>query len=207
MTWWTVGSASFHQLGLLGLFDTMGNTHNKEPTSMFPSHHLLTTSPSHLFILSPHPQPTKLTSPEQTQSATMSADVAAPVLPDGKEDGKDEEVRSPFDPNLPEDPRHSEWIKQSGHATRVAYNYAAYNMTEAERRAAEGEGPILAPGDVLQDEGWANNATVYEWCDEFGDVGPAHPVLEKQLFGSDVHVTTGIDFSGYVSCSSIPVLF
>lgn len=107
----------------------------------------------------------------------MSADVAAPVLPDGKEDGKDEEVRSPFDPNLPEDPRHSEWIKQSGHATRVAYNYAAYNMTEAERRAAEGEGPILAPGDVLQDEGWANNATVYEWCDEFGDVGPAHPVL------------------------------
>lgn len=55
MTWWTVGSASFHQLGLLGHFDTMGNTHNKEPTSMFPSHHLLTTSPSHLFILSPHP--------------------------------------------------------------------------------------------------------------------------------------------------------
>ncbi|OBT53118.1 hypothetical protein VE04_07173 [Pseudogymnoascus sp. 24MN13] len=133
----------------------------------------------------------------------MSADVVAHVLPDGKEDGKDEEVRSPFDPNLPEDPRHSEWIKQSGHATRVAYNYAAYNMTEAERRAAEGEGPILAPGDVLQDEGWANNATVYEWCDEFGDVGPAHPVLEKQLFGSDVHVTTGIDFSGVTSINVV----
>ncbi|OBT86812.1 hypothetical protein VE02_03918 [Pseudogymnoascus sp. 03VT05] len=133
----------------------------------------------------------------------MSADVAAPVLPDGKEEGKEEEVRSPFDPNLPEDPRHSEWIKQSGHATRVAYNYAAYNMTEAERRAAEGEGPILAPGDVLQDEGWANNATVYEWCDEYGDVGPAHPVLEKQLFGSDVHVTTGIDFSGVTSINVV----
>jgi ATP-dependent RNA helicase DDX3X len=132
----------------------------------------------------------------------MSADVAAAVLPDGKEEGK-EETRSPFDPNLPEDPRHSEWIKQSGNATRIAYDYATYNMTEAERRAAEGDAPALAPGDVLQDQGWANNATVYEWCDEYGDVGPAHPVLEKQLFGSDVHVTTGIDFSGYVARSFI----
>jgi ATP-dependent RNA helicase DDX3X len=131
----------------------------------------------------------------------MSADVAAAVLPDGQEEGK-KETRSPFDPNLPGDPRHSEWIKQSGNATRIAYDYATYNMTEAERRAAEGDAPALAPGDVLQDQGWANNATVYEWCDEYGDVGPAHPVLEKQLFGSDVHVTTGIDFSGYVAFSS-----
>lgn len=136
----------------------------------------------------------------------MSADVAAAVLPDGKGEGK-EETRSPFDPNLPEDPRHSDWIKQSGHATRIAYNYAQYNMTEAERRAAEGDGPTLAPGDVLQDEGWASNAVVYEYSDEFGDVGPAHPELEKQLFGSDVHVTTGIDFSGYVPCSPILIPF
>lgn len=135
----------------------------------------------------------------------MSADVAASILPNGNDETK-EETRSPFDPNLPEDPRHSEWIKQSGHATRIAYNYAAYNMTEAERRATEGDAPALTPGDVLQDEGWANNATVYEWCDEFGDVGPAHPVLEKQLFGSDVHVTTGIDFSGYVVFLSVLIL-
>lgn len=56
MVWWIISSASFHQLGLFGLFDTMGqHPQQRAPTSMFPSHHLLTTSPSHLFILSPHP--------------------------------------------------------------------------------------------------------------------------------------------------------
>lgn len=38
---------------------------------------------------------------------------------------------------------------------------------------------------------WAANATKYEWSDEFGDVGPPHPELEKMLFGDEEHVTEG----------------
>lgn len=96
---------------------------------------------------------------------------------------------------VPEDPRHADWIAQHGATAIRPYNYAELNMTEAEHRAAQGDAPALTPGDVLQDHGWANNATVYEWLDEYGDVGPAHPVLERQLFGSDVHVVSGVDFS------------
>jgi ATP-dependent RNA helicase DDX3X len=38
-------------------------------------------------------------------------------------------------------------------------------------------------------------AAIYEWNDEYGDVGPRFEELEKQLFGSENHVKTGINFS------------
>ncbi|KAF4626771.1 hypothetical protein G7Y89_g11387 [Cudoniella acicularis] len=42
---------------------------------------------------------------------------------------------------------------------------------------------------------WSCNAIVYEWKDEYGDVGPKFPLLEQQLFGSEFHVKAGIQFS------------
>lgn len=41
---------------------------------------------------------------------------------------------------------------------------------------------------------WANKAPVYEWKDEYGDVGPRFEDLEKQLFGYENHVRQGIQF-------------
>jgi hypothetical protein len=46
----------------------------------------------------------------------------------------------------------------------------------------------LAPGQ------WASNAAVYNWDQEYGDVGPRFADLEKQLFGSEFHVKAGIQF-------------
>jgi ATP-dependent RNA helicase DDX3X len=41
---------------------------------------------------------------------------------------------------------------------------------------------------------WANKGALYEWKDEYGDVGPRFEALEKQLFHSEYHVRTGIKF-------------
>jgi hypothetical protein len=42
---------------------------------------------------------------------------------------------------------------------------------------------------------------VYEWKEEYGDIGPRFEALEKELFGSEFHVRTGIKFDTYVSPS------
>ena len=38
---------------------------------------------------------------------------------------------------------------------------------------------------------WAANAMRYEWSDDFGDVGPADPELEKMLFRADEKMEAG----------------
>lgn len=78
---------------------------------------------------------------------------------------------------------------------KTKYNYNLYNAkTREEREAAEAElkkdDDQLAGQEGEDEHGmytaevpvWASNAAKYEWDDEYGDVGPAHPVLEKQLF-------------------------
>lgn len=53
-----------------------------------------------------------------------------------------------------------------------------------------------APGIVTQ--AWDGSARVYEWSDEFGDVGPKLPELEMELFGDSStrpERSTGLDFS------------
>ena len=45
---------------------------------------------------------------------------------------------------------------------------------------------------------WANKAAIYEWKEEYGEIGPRFEALEKQLFGAD-HVRSGIKFDTYVS--------
>lgn len=78
---------------------------------------------------------------------------------------------------------------------KTEYNYKVYNAkTREEREAAEAEmkkDDIKPAGGLGEDEDgaytaevpvWASNAMKYEWSDEYGDVGPSHPLLEKQLF-------------------------
>ncbi|ODA78721.1 hypothetical protein RJ55_06103 [Drechmeria coniospora] len=47
------------------------------------------------------------------------------------------------------------------------------------------------------DMDWGSNARIYQWCDEFGDVGPKFPELELELFGDPAlrHDRAGLDFS------------
>lgn len=47
---------------------------------------------------------------------------------------------------------------------------------------------------------WEGGARVYQWKDEFGEVGPKFPELEIELFGnpSERHERTGLDFARYV---------
>lgn len=74
----------------------------------------------------------------------------------------------------------------------VEYDYPLYNAaTREEREAAEKaiNERYAVEKNELEDEQftadvplWASNAVKYEWDDEYGEVGPAHPELEKQLF-------------------------
>ncbi|KZF20464.1 DEAD/DEAH box RNA helicase [Xylona heveae TC161] len=79
-------------------------------------------------------------------------------------------------------PKPSGWVEKSG------YNYAAYNAsTREEREAAQ------SSGATEDGPAWAANAVKYEWSDEYGDVGPAHPELEKQLFQDENIMRIGND--------------
>lgn len=50
---------------------------------------------------------------------------------------------------------------------------------------------------VIEGDKFDGSARIYEWDDEFGDVGPKVPDLEKELFGDPDkrHGRTGLDFS------------
>lgn len=38
---------------------------------------------------------------------------------------------------------------------------------------------------------YLTHSAVYEWCDDYGDVGPEIPILEDQLYGGDFRVRQG----------------
>lgn len=75
-----------------------------------------------------------------------------------------------------------EQIRQAGWVEPVKYDYDTYNADRKDLEATEGQSDLPS---------WAANATKYEWSDEYGDVGPAHPELEKMLFRDEFHVTEG----------------
>ena len=88
--------------------------------------------------------------------------------------------------------------QEHGWTTKIKYDYDTYNKSTKELSDAQG---AISGGDEVDDAvggvkpgDWASNAATYEWEDEFGDVGPRFPELEKQLFGSDNHVRRGINF-------------
>ena len=74
--------------------------------------------------------------------------------------------------------------RDAGWVEPVKYDYEAYNADPKEVVEA-----ALNPAYELPT--WAANAVKYEWKDEYGDVGPAHPELEVMLFGKDLRVTEG----------------
>ena len=47
------------------------------------------------------------------------------------------------------------------------------------------------------DQQWDGFAPVYEWSEEYGDVGPEMPALEEELFGlpAERKSKAGLDFS------------
>ncbi|EHK97387.1 putative ATP-dependent RNA helicase ded1 [Glarea lozoyensis 74030] len=116
--------------------------------------------------------------------------------------------------------------QEHGWAEKQNYNYAVYNKSNkeiADQRAASkqtalgGDTDHVAiresaselpdsqlAGDAvggLQPGDWSSNAAVYEWQEEFGDVGPRFPELEQQLFGSEFHVKMGLDFKNIAEIS------
>jgi ATP-dependent RNA helicase DDX3X len=89
------------------------------------------------------------------------------------------------DDAAPEDKRDPQAF---GWAQKQSYDYDEYNKSTKELLdETPGEG-----ASSVRD--WASNAAKYEWSDEYGDVGPHFPELEKQLFGSEYHVRAGIQF-------------
>jgi ATP-dependent RNA helicase DDX3X len=79
--------------------------------------------------------------------------------------------------------------QEVGWVEKQPYDYDTYNKSSKE---LFDQG--LAPGS-LGAQDWASNAAKYEWDEEYGDVGPAFPELEAQLFGGEHHMRTGIEFS------------
>ena len=72
-------------------------------------------------------------------------------------------------------------IRDAGWVEPQKYDYETYNANPKELATQ------------LDLPSWAANAAKYEWSDEYGDIGPAHPELEKMLFGTEFHVTEGME--------------
>ncbi|SZF00554.1 unnamed protein product [Blumeria hordei] len=97
--------------------------------------------------------------------------------------------------------------QEHGWAKKTAYNYNAYTKN-VKGLASVDEAPDsnTKTGILNQDNfggiatgDWHNNASVYVWDDDYGDVGPEFPDLERELFGSDLHVKSGINFKNLSS--------
>lgn len=95
-----------------------------------------------------------------------------------------------------------------GWAAKVAFDYATYNA-----------GAVDAAADEAFDEAtrrnnnsnfhWAGDAAVYEWKEEYGDVGPDFPELAEQLFGRKAVAGEGantgtLNWAGYVFSNTFP---
>ncbi|KAJ8070368.1 hypothetical protein OCU04_000746 [Sclerotinia nivalis] len=105
--------------------------------------------------------------------------------------------------------------QEAGWVVAKKYDYETYNKStkeQAEAREAAGadgaeaeadpaadadddaEPETLAVGGLRPGE-WASSGAVYEWNEEYGDVGPRFPDLEDQLFGkNNNHVRQGVNF-------------
>ncbi|KAH8776950.1 P-loop containing nucleoside triphosphate hydrolase protein [Hyaloscypha finlandica] len=84
-----------------------------------------------------------------------------------------------------------------GWAAPTKYDYETFNKTNKELEEAQAS---VQPTENQAEFGgissgdWANKGALYEWKEEYGDIGPRFPELEKQLFASEFHVRSGIKF-------------
>lgn len=97
--------------------------------------------------------------------------------------------------------------QEHGWVDKTAYDYATYNKTNKDINDAAESGEATPEGenDFPEPEAWAGNASVYEWDDEYGDVGPRHPELEQMLFGAE-RVRRGNAIDLYIPISSCSLL-
>ncbi|KAF2198946.1 DEAD-domain-containing protein [Delitschia confertaspora ATCC 74209] len=73
--------------------------------------------------------------------------------------------------------------RDAGWAPQVPYNY-----TENTNPAGEiGEAPDAAAPAAP----WLADAVIYEWCDEYGEVGPRNEELERELFQAEHRMRSG----------------
>lgn len=78
---------------------------------------------------------------------------------------------------------HAERVRNANWTQREKFNYDAYNAdTREKREAVEAEQDLPA---------WAHGAARYEWSEEYGDIGPEFPELEKLLFRDDTKTSKG----------------
>jgi ATP-dependent RNA helicase DDX3X len=125
-------------------------------------------------------------------SSWETADMAA-VLPTAR----------PIISDAIEDAETANKVTAHGWVQKTAYDYDTYNKGTRElAEAVEAQASAAPVGDEevtdavggIRPGDWSSNAAVYQWSDEFGEVGPAFPDLEKQLFGSENHVKTGLRY-------------
>lgn len=79
----------------------------------------------------------------------------------------------------------AEHARKKGWTAPTEYDYTKYNTAP----------PKPGDGDVDADQPeWAGTAAKYEWRDEYGDIGPPNPELEKMLFHGEFINRTGLKF-------------
>lgn len=103
------------------------------------------------------------------------------------------------DANL-KDLESAQLARAKGWVEPELYDYDTYNTSRGreEAKATEGEA-VNGEAETTQDvPEWAANAAKYEWNDEYGDVGPPFPDLEKQLFKDEFTNRIGLNFKVYV---------
>lgn len=104
--------------------------------------------------------------------------------------------------------------QEAGWVVAQKYDYDTYNKStkeQADARAAAGEDdaeddkksqrsnegadPVTLAVGGLREGDWASNGAIYEWDEEYGDIGPRFADLEEQLFGNkNNHVRMGVSF-------------
>lgn len=82
--------------------------------------------------------------------------------------------------------REKGWVEPQG------YDYSKYNASAPQQKAPGSTESTDAPN--VEEPEWAANAAKYEWSEEFGDVGPPNPDLEKMLFHNEFTNRAGLKF-------------
>ena len=97
--------------------------------------------------------------------------------------------------------------RDAGWVQPIAHNYSSTAPASTRDReeaapkpetAAEGEGAEDAPLRRQGTSTWAHDAAKYEWKEEYGDIGPTDPTLEKELFQGEHITRTGAKIEKYV---------
>jgi hypothetical protein len=79
--------------------------------------------------------------------------------------------------------------KEHGWEEPVPYNYAVYNGSAD--RATDNLNGDIEHTVTFGESRWLSQAAVYEFDDEYGEVGPRNPALEQELYHDENRMITG----------------